>query len=305
MPRSPDPRDPVLDFRRVLALARRHLPALQAVTDMDEKGGEARAYVIDERFIFKTQRPHRIRPRTSLRKEAFHLEQLARCTPEVSVPRVLGYGHEDDVEYVLMTRIPGVAIRYIELEGIARAELLRQLGSLLRRMHQLPVGPLRDSGLFPGDEDHTAIKRRLERDLQRAVEGATAARDGWSLDVSPEDVAASVSEGLRTVEETPVALHSNPGSEHVFVEPETLRLTGLIDFGDAYISHPALDMRRWGAAQDRNALIAGYASECALSATFDANWRVISVANLMLDFAQRPGHRAEALEGLRLLLAGS
>ena len=64
-------------------------------------------------------------------------------------------------------------------------------------------------------------------------------------------------------------------------------------------------MRRWSSAQDRNALIGGYAGECALSETFGANWRVISVANLMLDFAHRPQRRPEALAGLRSLLTES
>jgi hygromycin-B 7''-O-kinase len=304
MPYEPDPRDPVLDFRRVLALARRHLPSAQAVAAVDESGGEARAYAIDEGFIFKTQRPHRIRPRTSLAKETLHLEQLAKCAPEVRVPRVLGYGNEDGVEYILMTRVPGVAMRYVELQLAARTELLRQLGSVLRRMHSLPLEPLVTSGLFPGDTDSAAIRDRLEGLLQRAVEACTAVRDDWTLDLSPEDVAVSVGDGARNVDEPPVAIHSNPGTEHVFVDPHTQKLTGIIDFGDAYISHPALDMRRWGDASDRSALMSGYAAECPLSATFDANWRVISVTNLMLDFAHRPRRRAEALEGLRSLLAG-
>src|SRR5919205_3528104 len=111
MAHEPDPRDPVLDASVVLGLARRHLPSARAVTAVDETGGEARAYVIDQGFIFKTQRPHRVRPRTSLEKEAFHLGQLATHAPQVSVPRVLGYGREDGVEYILMTRMPGVAMR--------------------------------------------------------------------------------------------------------------------------------------------------------------------------------------------------
>jgi hygromycin-B 7''-O-kinase len=36
----------------------------------------------------------------------------------------------------------------------------------------------------------------------------------------------------------PVALHYNPGPEHVFVDPSAGQLTGIIDFGDAYRSHP-------------------------------------------------------------------
>jgi hygromycin-B 7''-O-kinase len=305
MSHDPDPRDPVLDSGRVLALARRHLPSAQAVVGVDESGGEARTYAIDDGFIFKTQRPHRVRARTSLAKETFHLQQLARCVPQVNVPRVLGYGKEADVEYILMTRMPGMALRSVEVTGVARSELLRELGLALRQMHSLPLEPMRSSGLFPGDSDGTDMRARLESLLQRAVEQAGAARGDWTLDQSPEEVAASVGEGMRSVQEAPVALHSNPGTEHVFVDPRTLQLSGVIDFGDAYISHPALDMRRWAAAQDRHDLITGYAAEGAVSPTFDANWRLISVANLMLDFAQRPSRGADALAGLRLLLAGS
>jgi hygromycin-B 7''-O-kinase len=305
MSHDPDPRDPVLDSGRVLALARRHLPSAQAVVGVDESGGEARTYAIDDGFIFKTQRPHRVRARTSLAKETLHLQQLARCVPQVSVPRVLGYGKESDVEYILMTRMPGMALRYADVTGDARSKLLYELGSALRQMHSLPLEPLRSSGLFPADSDASDMRARLQSLLQRAVEQAASARDEWTLDQSPEEVAALVSGGMASVHEAPVALHSNPGTEHVFVDPRTLQLSGVIDFGDAYISHPALDMRRWAAAQDRHDLISGYAAEGALSATFEVNWRLISVANLMLDFAERPSRGAQALAGLRLLVAGS
>ncbi len=70
---------------------------------------------------------------------------------------------------------------------------------MLRRMHSLPLEPLLTSGLFPGDADSAAICDRLETLLQRAIEAATAGRDEWTLDVSPEEVAGSVSEGARRV----------------------------------------------------------------------------------------------------------
>src|SRR5215210_7909429 len=103
MPNDLDPRDPVLDESVVLSLVRRHWPAAGRVTGVDESGGEARTYAIDEDLILKTQRPHRVRPRTSLEKEVFHLEQLASQAPEISVPRVVGYGRDGAVEYILMT----------------------------------------------------------------------------------------------------------------------------------------------------------------------------------------------------------
>jgi aminoglycoside phosphotransferase (APT) family kinase protein len=297
------PLDPVLDSEVILDAARRHLPSAKAVTGVDESGGEARTYAIDEQFIFKTQRPHRVRPRTSLEKEVFHLQQLANHAPDVSVPRVLGYGREGDLEYILMTRMPGVPMRDVSIAGDARIQLLRELGASLRLMHDVDPEPFRTSGLFPGDEDTHAIRMRLERELERAIEAASEHRDGWTLNFSPAEAAARARSGLDVIQESPVPLHSNPGPEHVFVDPDTRRLTGVIDFGDAYLSHPALDFRRWAQPGDRAALMQGYASDERLSDSFHENWRAISIIMLMLDFATRPNRRTESLDGLRALLA--
>lgn len=302
MAHDPDPRDPVLDARVVLRLARRHLPSADAVTNVDETGGEARTYAIDQEYILKTQRPHRIRPRTSLEKEVFHLNQLARHATQVNVPRVLGYGRDDGIEYTLMTRMPGVAMRTLRLEGATRTALLCELGAALQVMHSLDPQPFRRSGLFPGDDDPGATRARLEGDLRHAVEAASEMRSAWDLAISPEDAAARVQDSLNVIDQAPVPLHSNPGPEHVFVEPNALRLTGVIDFGDAYLSHPALDFRRWADPADRAALMSGYAAGNTLTDSFYANWQAISVAMLMLDFAMRPSRRTAALDGLRALL---
>jgi aminoglycoside phosphotransferase (APT) family kinase protein len=201
-----------------------------------------------------------------------------------------------------MTRMPGVAMRHVKIEGAARTALLRQLGASLRAIHELDPRPFRESGLFPGDADASGVRSRLQSELERAVEAASAQRSAWNLPVSPEDAAARVQPDLATIENEPVPLHSNPGPEHVFVDPETLRFTGVIDFGDAYLSHPALDFRRWAQPADRLSLMVGYADDKQLSDTFQANWRAISVTMLMLDFALRPGRRPESLDGLRSLL---
>ena len=77
---QPNAADPVLDERAVLDMVRRHVVHCSAVTRIDETGGEARAYVLDDNLVLKVQRPHRLRPRTSLEKEAFFLPTLSRCT---------------------------------------------------------------------------------------------------------------------------------------------------------------------------------------------------------------------------------
>ena len=70
-----DVADPVLDEQTVLNLARRHVISCAAVSSIDESGGEARTYSLDDNLVLKVQRPHRRRHRTSLEKEVFFLNQ--------------------------------------------------------------------------------------------------------------------------------------------------------------------------------------------------------------------------------------
>ena len=74
---QPSADDPVLDVGTVLNIARRHVSSCTAVTGINESDGEARVYNIHDDIIVKVQRPHQLRARTSLKKEAFFLDQLA------------------------------------------------------------------------------------------------------------------------------------------------------------------------------------------------------------------------------------
>ena len=88
-----------------------------------------------------------------------------------------------------------------------------------------------------------------------------------------------------------VALHSNPGPVHTFVQPDTLDFVGMIDFGDAYISHPALDWR-WPTHADRVALLQGYCDETPVTDEFMAAWRAALVLSDMAALATRPETQA-------------
>src|SRR5262249_56508754 len=83
-----------------------------------------------------------------------------------------------------------------------------------------------------------------------------------------------------------VALHSNPGPVHTFVQPETLDFVGLIDFGDAYISHPGLDWR-WPTHADRVALLHGYCDDIPVTDEFMAAWQAALVLSDMSALATR------------------
>ena len=95
--------------------------------------------------------------------------------------------------------------------------------------------------------------------LAQAVQVIEATPNLWPFDISPADLASRVLATLPASVDL-VALHSNPGPVHTFVQPDTLAFVGLIDFGDAYISHPALDWR-WPTHADRVALLHGYCDD--------------------------------------------
>lgn len=295
--------DPVLTDDLVLSLVRRHVPEAHAITGVDESGGEARTYTIDDTIILKTQRPQQLRPRTSLEKEVFFLTQLAEKASEVSVPRVLGYGRESSsLEFTVMTRMPGVAMRHASLDDGARRGVLMRLGATLRRIHALPLDPFLVSDLFPGDQSFVDTQIRFGNYFNDLADKISAERIPWRLPLTVEQIGArAVASIPRSTERA--ALHSNPYLEHVFVHPDTASFSGLIDFGDAYISHPALDMRRWNRPFDREALLQGYTSEAPVSDAFLATWRTVMILGDVVTIVYYPERAAEAEQDLTALLA--
>jgi hygromycin-B 7''-O-kinase len=233
------------------------------------------------------------------------------------VPRVLGYGREQVaqvaqgagdalggvvVEYTLMTRMPGVAMRRAELDDGARRSVLRQLGMTLRRLHALPLAPFVASGLFPGDQSFVDTQIRFGAYFNELADELRAEQRPWRLPLTPEHMGAKAVASLPRSNER-AALHSNPYLEHVFVDPARAVYSGLIDFGDAYISHPALDMRRWNRPADREALLHGYTSEQPVSDAFLATWRAVMILGDMVTITYYPERAAEAEQDLVTLLA--
>ena len=296
-----DAADPVLSEEKILSLARQHVPDIKAVTAVDETGGEARTYVIDDNLILKTQRPPQLRPRTSLRKEVVFLKQL-EDVEDVKVPRFIGYGHpEPMIEYTLMTRMPGVAFRNAKLEGETRREALNDLGRMLRRIHSVPQQPLRESGLFFGDQSPVDVRWRMGSLFDDVAEMIQQEGKDWNFQLTPEEVGRRLMRTLPDVK-TILALHSNPGPEHTFVDSTTGKLTGIIDFGDAYFSHPVNDLLRYRSPADSRAVMEGYLESGPVDDDFMATWRVACGIADMVAMADSPEYQSAAVEELDQLL---
>ncbi len=248
---QPDANDPVLTDEVVLEIVRKYDQNVDTVDFVDETGGEARTYSVNNRIILKVQRPHRLRDKTSLEREVVFLNQL-RKYPEIAVPVIYGYGKYGEIEYTCMAKIKGKAVRYLDIPKEKRIEILEELGKTLFKIHNIDNEPLNESSLFPVDS-LAEMKSRLEYEFN------------WKLkrvnDLSQEEIAYAkdlASKFLATItkEDEYVALHSNPAASHTFATEEFV-FSGLIDFGDAYISHPALDLKRWH-IKDRKHVIKGY-----------------------------------------------
>jgi hygromycin-B 7''-O-kinase len=289
---SPDASDPVLSRDIVRDLAGRFLSNGEVPDgfEVDESGGEARAYLLGDRVVVKTQRPHRRRPRTSLSKEAGVLDLLARSLGDW-IPRLLGYGtaetHVGTVEFLVMSRITGRSLVHQPLTGARRDVLVARVAGILRRIHAADPGEVRGHGLPSDGEDVAALRRRLRDGFADLVDGIAEHPGRWTSSVSTGDVVSAALAALpATLTQPPVLLHSNPGQTHVFVD-ETGSFTGVIDFGDAYVSHPALDLRSWPDPADRVLLRDAYVDGRPVSAEFDAVWTVAMIYADMATIVRR------------------
>jgi hygromycin-B 7''-O-kinase len=279
---NPDAIDPVLSRDIVRDLAGRFLSDGDVPDgfEVDESGGEARAYLLGDGVVVKTQRPHRRRPRTSLGIEAGVLDLLARPLGDW-VPRLLGYGtaetHAGPVEFLVMSRITGRAVVHQPVSGAQRDLLAARLAGILRRIHATDPREVQGPGPLPEGDDGVALHRRLRDGFADLADAIAEHPDRWMASVSPGEVASAALAALpATLTQPPVLLHSNPGPTHVFVD-ETGSFTGVIDFGDAYVSHPALDLRSWPDPADRVVLRDAYVDGRPVSAEFEAVWTVAMI----------------------------
>ena len=295
---QPDAPDPVLSAGEALRCARRFVSSAKAVTAIDESGGEARTYIIDDALVLKVQRPQQVRVGTSLAREVFFLNQLADVAADLPVPRVLGYARETQLlEYNLQTRMPGVAVEHATLSAERRTAAIFAVGRFLRRLHALAQKPFRDSAHFPTDHTAAELKVRLDAYFYVLSGRLTADARPWPLQIPLAGVRERALAALPESAEL-VALHSNPGPPHAFVDPDTGRFNGLIDFGDAYISHPTLDLWRWRWPAERAAALAGYVADAPVSDDFMQAWKAVGMLADVLLIAYFPDRCEEAVRAL-------
>jgi aminoglycoside phosphotransferase (APT) family kinase protein len=201
---------------------------------------------------------------------------------DVSVPKVLGYDKEETVEYTVMTRMPGKAVKYSDLTAKQREAMYFELGKTLAKIHSLDKNIFVESGLFSDIDIPSDMRERLKMRFERVTK--------WILDrtehITQADIDTATAQAMAIIGNVPdaevlVALHSNTGAEHVFVN-EDGTFSGVIDFGDAYISHPICDFRSTP-VRDRAMLLEGYKAVTELSDNFKQMWNAVYAIDSIVD----------------------
>jgi len=214
----------------------------------------------------------------------------------VPVPEVLEVRRADEssgLPALLVTSfLPGVRADLLlpGLERAGRAELAARLGDLLADlggMPQLRVGPFVDGDLTVG----SFWPRGVDIDGLPAYVDLTAPQLGWwtpdELD-GLREVAVDAQARLDTVDRV-CLVHGDLNPKNLLVDPDTLEVTGLLDWEFAHAGHPFTDLGNLlrfereaaftAAVLERYAERRGVAPEDALALARDADlWALVELA---------------------------
>ena len=167
------------------------------------------------------------------------LPQLVGKVP-LAIPELQFVGHPTDdypYHFVGYQKVPGDTADRLDWTGEARKGAATKMGEFLRALHTVTI----DSEGVPREPfDETMIRRPRER---------LAVRRDFVVEIQPEkrrwthdlfDFAESLCDQL-TGEDDLVLVHGDLYPRHILAD-ENLRVTGIIDWGDIHIAHPALDL---------------------------------------------------------------
>jgi aminoglycoside phosphotransferase (APT) family kinase protein len=169
---------------------------------------------------------------TSVVRESDVLAAVAEVSP-LPVPRPVRV--DPDKGCLAYERLPGVAL--LEVTPAARAaqasSVAGAVGGLVRALHAVPL----DRAGELVDVDDFSPREWLREATQHY------ARTSHAIPARHRPAVEAFLEAEPTRAPDVLALaHNDLGIEHVLVDPETLQVTGVIDWADAAIADPARDV---------------------------------------------------------------
>lgn len=173
---------------------------------------------------------------TNLARELAVLELISPHLAEIPIPNYT-YVPDASIDFAGYRTIPGARLFPWRFERMSKASRLTEasrLGRFLSALHRTPLDPVRKLGVVEGDRagprNRATAKVLLKergKDLDRRTRNVFR---GW----------AERSEGVDHAY-SPVLAHDDLWCKHIYHDPRTGKLTGIIDWGDIAITDPAKD----------------------------------------------------------------
>jgi aminoglycoside 2''-phosphotransferase len=191
--------------------------------------------IVNEELVFRFARDEA--GRRSLDREA-QLLAFVRPRVDLPVPEVIQQ-HADCIVYRFIPGVPLDRQRLLAQDASTRRGLLEQLGTFLHELHSLPggaieaiTGPVETSlGRWEGYEQ---LYKAAERELLPLMMGWARA---WV-----RELFHPVLEGGLDLAYSPAVVHGDLTPYHLCFDPAAHRLSGVIDFGNAGLGDPAVDL---------------------------------------------------------------
>lgn len=172
---------------------------------------------------------------TDLARERTVLDLIRPRLSDIPIPEY-AYVPKSSNDFAGYRTIPGTRLspwRFQRLSKARRHSEARRLGRFLSALHKTPLEPVRKLGVEARDKSpgNRSMASRLMRERWKDLDRRT--RDvfqGWIQ-----------RSGEINHDFSPVLTHFDLWSKHIYHDPRTGKLTGIIDWGDVRISDPAKD----------------------------------------------------------------
>ncbi len=191
--------------------------------------------IVNEELVFRFARDEA--GRRALEREA-RLLAFVRPRVSLSVPEVI-HQHLDCTVYRFIPGVPLDRQRLLAQDAFGRRVLLDQLGTFLSQLHSLSgeasaavSGPVKASSGMK--EEYEELYRVIERELLPSM--MVWARE-WARELFRPAL-----DGKLDLTYAPAVIHGDLAPYHLCFDPTTRRLSGVIDFGNAGLGDPALDV---------------------------------------------------------------
>jgi aminoglycoside phosphotransferase (APT) family kinase protein len=205
------------------------------------RGTDSAALRVDSEWVLRF--PLVPEAQRALRRELALLPELAGRLP-VAVPRPEHVAQADGkLVFIAYRMLEGEPLSDATLAGLsppARERAVDELAALLEAIHRFPVPLAKSAGV--SFELYKGGYHEAQQDLLRELDGMLGAAE---LDAIAHQRTAFFH--AQPASSGPVLLHADIKPSHLFHDPGSGVLTGLIDWGDVSLGHPDFDLAIIGA----------------------------------------------------------